>query len=214
LRPLLTLLLYACAPSAPSDPPATLPLELAREEGLAMRIVSGGRLTRQEGTLSVDAPDGLRWIEVRWLEGNPAPAVVAWSTATCEGLVWDRAAAPAPGVRHQTGLCTRQGQMFWTFLAVEQRGDRALMTALLAHRDSVRLEDAWVEWVSSALSLRAGDTPLDTPAEVEVRRLLREKAATTTGTVPVPGGGELGAATAEALAPFWAARMAAEAPAL
>ena len=206
------LTVIACSPPSPTRPRAAFETEAVTQGRASFGVVPGSRVAVNDGVLAVDAPDGFRWMEVRWLDGFVQPQVTAWSVDQCDGLIWDRLATPIEGVQTRTGLCTRQGQEYWAFLALETRGDRTLMTTWLAHRESIAYEDAWVEYTHTALSVTGAGAPFLLLAEPELRRLVRDKATTSTGYSPVPGGGELGAAISEGLADAWTRRQAEPAP--
>lgn len=204
--------LTACAwaPDAPQT--SVLPRAVERGEGFAVEVVEGSRTHVVDGVLNIDGPDGFRWQEARWIEGAVAPAVTRWGADTCEGVIWERPGSPIQGVRTQIGLCTRQGQEYWTFVALETRGERTLMLCWLGHRQRVPYEQAWVEFTGTVLTLQGASEPLHPIDEEHLRSTLRATSVTSTGPSPIPGGGELGAATSEALPELWRARLAAPDP--
>lgn len=89
--------------------------------------------------------------------------------------------------------------------AMEEHDDGTLITAYIANRDT-QLEDAWVEFVGTALSLAPGPTPLQAIDEVTVRRALRQAAGEAGVVIPRAGGGDLGALMSERLGSLWEAR--------
>lgn len=210
---LLSVLIAGCGTPTPVQPHAVFTVEPHTEGGTTLAIVPGSQVQRTDGVLTIDMPGGMRWADIRYVD-NPQIAIPTWSSGMCEGIVWDRQAEPVDGVSVRTGLCTRQGQIYWTFLALEPHSEQVLMTTYLAHRDRTRLEDAWVEFVTSVLSAQGADTPLVTIDEVEVRRRLRGLPPEATGRTQIPGGGELGAAMAEALSDVFEARRRAAPPQL
>lgn len=201
-----------CSGRSPSEPRATLVTEVHSAPGYTSNVIPGSRTVLTEEVLEIDAPDGFRWMEARWVAEPVGVPVTAWGVRQCDGLIWNRDANPVPNVRTRTGMCTREFQQYWTFLSLETRPEGILMTTWLAHRESLAYEDAWVEYVGTALSLTGADTPLQAISEPDLRRLLRQTSITSTGSSPVPGGGELGAAVSEKLTALWTARLAAPGP--
>lgn len=204
------LLSMACR--APSGPQATLVVQPHQGAGFALNVVPGSTVKVTNGVLGVDSPDGFRWMESRWVSEPVWPHVAAWGVEQCDGLIWDRDAAPIEGVRTRTGMCTREFQEYWTFLVLETRPEGVLMTTWLSHRETLPYETAWVEFTGTALSLSGGTTPVPPVDETALRLLLREASVTSTGRSPVPGGGELGAAVSERLGDVWTRRLAAPSP--
>ena len=210
---LVCALLNACSWSPRHAARDTLSVVPMSGNGYSIQIVPESQVHVNDGVLGVDTPDGFRWMEARWLAGPVAPAVVEWGMGQCDGLVWERSAVPIEGVHTQNGMCTRNGEEFWTFLVLETRGERTLMTTWLAHREAIPYEDAWVEFTGTALTLSGANTPVMLVEQTPLRRLIRETAVTSTGSSPVPGGGELGAAISEQLTDLWTARAAQPLPA-
>ncbi|MGK0347450.1 MAG: hypothetical protein ACI855_003536 [Myxococcota bacterium] len=197
---------------SPSGPRTSLEVQTHQGDGFAINVVPGSKVVVNDGVLGVDSPDGFRWMEVRWIQEPVAPDVTAWSIMQCDGLIWDRDAAPIAGVRTRTGMCTQEFQEYWTFLVLETRPEGVLMTTWLSHRETLAYETAWVEFTGTAMSLSGGTTPVATMDETAVRLLLREASVTSTGPSPVPGGGELGAAVSERMTEMWTRRLASPAP--
>lgn len=180
-----------------------------------MRIPQGARVRHDDGRLSVDAPDGRRWYDVSWHDDDRAPAVVAhaWSAATCSPTMWDEPAEPVPGTWLSGAACTIDGKRFFALVAVETFGERRLLTAYVAQDGYVSYENAWLEFVSTAMSLRGGDAPWPEPDLDALRGIIRQAAAQPAGSMPVPGGGLLSGRIARQLDPLWAARHTAPPPA-
>jgi hypothetical protein len=185
------------------------PLEPWRQEGLSIAVPAGARVVAEPGTVQVDAADGARWFDLRWVEPprSPEAEVYEWTRRTCTTVRWDRTATPVPGTTTTGGLCSINDRRHWAFTSIEQRPDGALVTLYVADARRVPFEDAWVDLVLTALSASAGAEPLAPLPRDELRRQIRETAASGgLGEEPVPGGGELSAAVSERLRLIWEAR--------
>lgn len=205
-RWLLLAPLAACTGLSGTDPGEAEALETHRGEGWALQLPSDARLRIEEEALKVDAADGTWWFDVRWAEGSPEAAVAAWAEETCATLIWDEPSAPREGVRGGSGICTIRHQTHWLLASSETHDGAHLVTTLVARREGVTLEDAWVIFARIPLSLAPGDVPLPTPEEDGVREQVREAAAEGLRGAPIPGGGVLSPRVAERLDDLWEAR--------
>lgn len=194
-----------------SAPPAEPATEHHAADGWAVRVPEGARVRQEDGRLAVDAPDGRRWFDVSWHGTDREPAVVAhaWAASTCSPTLWDHPSEPVPGTWLAGAACTIDGKRFFALVAVETFGDRRLLTAYVAQDGYVSYENAWIDFVTTAMSLTAGDEPLPSPDVAALRASIRAAAVQPAGSMPVPGGGLLSGRIVRALPDLWPARHAA-----
>lgn len=158
--------------------------------------------------VKIDAANGTWWVDVLWTSAAHGPALDnparQWARDACDTVVWDRTVSPTDHTWGFSGLCSRKEKAHWMIGVVEQHEGRALVTGLLAERNRTTFEDAWTLFVTSALTLSAGDKPLATRPSKTVRKGLRDLVASgAIGHRQVPGGGELSPLTHESLAPIY-----------
>lgn len=182
--------------------------------GWALRVPAGARVDVKPGVLTVDAPDGRRWFDVTWRSAQETPEGIAyaWGSQHCTPMMWGQPSTPAPGVWIADGQCTIQDRRFWAFLIVERHEQGALTTTYVAEQRRMPYEDAWVDLLDTALSLRAGGSPLPRLENGDLRARIREAAAEHPGEQPLPGGGLLGGRVSERLIDVWQARLSAPPP--
>lgn len=201
------LVLAGCAVPrpAPQAEPAT---EHHVGDGWAVRIPAGARVRQEDGRLAVDAPDGRRWFDVSWHDGDREPAVIAhaWAAGTCSPALWDQPSEPVPGTWISGAACTIDGKRFFALVAVDTFGEQRMLTAYVAQDGYVSYENAWLDFVTTALSLKGGSEPLPVPDLAALRSDIREAAVQPAGSLPVPGGGLLSGRIVRALPDFWPAR--------
>jgi hypothetical protein len=186
-----------------------------RGEAYALVVPEGAAVVARAQGLAIDAADGSRWFDVRRQVGPMVPTVVVQEAVrdTCERPLWDRPAQPIPSTWTLGGSCFIRDKRHWILGAGEQHGADALVTVYLANADHLTLEDAWVDFVRTALTLAAGPSPAAVPSADDIRQRVRVAAASGgIGPAPVPGGGELSARVSESLVDLWEARGAATLP--
>lgn len=184
--------------------------------GWAVRVPAGAQVRVEQETVAVDAGDGRRWFDVRWHPATLPPESIAysWGTTTCTPMMWDQPVEPVPGVWTNGGQCTIGSGRFHALVAIETHGDRHLFTAFLVDHRTLPYEDAWVEYVNTALTLRGGDAPLTPPIDhLALRERVREAAALRPGGMPTPGGGLLSGRVSERIPEVWQARRGSPPPA-
>jgi hypothetical protein len=182
-----------------------------RGPGVITVATAGANVRVEGGALRVDAADGSRWFDVRWVDAPPGPAdepARAWAHDVCTGVRFDAVGTPAPGATFLSGNCTIDGRRHWMFTVTEQRTDpsKVLLTTWLGQMDRLTLEDAWVDFVSTALRTTGGSEPLAVPEPAALRQIARSAPPMTGGDLPVPGGGRLTGHWADALRPVFTAR--------
>lgn len=145
------------------------------EHGIALRIPTAALVTAEPDAVTVDARDGSRWFEIRWVplpDGSVEDAGTLWLQRNCLTLVrddgWSTADAWAGG-----GRCRYREWDYRAIVLVERHGDRGLLTAYLAHEDQMNFENAWVDFNATALSATGGSSPRKSPDPTEVREALR-----------------------------------------
>ncbi len=201
------LLLAGCG--TPEAPAPTL--EVHRGEGYTLQIPADARVRLEDGVLAVDARDGTRWFDVRWAEdaSHGQAAIMTWAHETCETMLWDEVAEPLAGTRTTSGLCTIDHRQHWLNAVVEDLEGGTLVTVHAARRNAVPYETAWVDFVTTALSLTGADTPLTPLDEEAIEQRVRQEARTSPGGRPTPGGGVLSAQISRSLAEeLWRPRRA------
>ena len=169
------------------------------------------KVTIEPNHVTIDAAQGTWWVDVKWMAAANGPAMDLPAQLcvgdSCDTIVWDRTVQPTENTWAVSGLCSRKEKGLWMIAVVEQHGDRALVTGLLAERNRTTFEDAWTLFVTSALTLAAGDKPLETRASKQVRLDLRELVSSgAIGHLQVPGGGELSPLTHMGLADVYKKR--------
>lgn len=185
------------------------------EDGFALRMPEGARVRRTDKGLSVDAADGARWFDVRWVDGTAPPIApaTAWAEERCRPVRFDRARQPVEGTWVVGGTCTIAERRHWILLSIEDRGDRALLTGLTGAFGRIAYEDLWVEFVHTALSVQAGESPAAWMTPEAVREALRTVApGDPQEEMPVPGGGTFSARVTDNLPGIWADRRDAVLP--
>lgn len=189
------------------DPPRVTAYE---GEGWAARLPPDARVQAEADRLAVDAPDGTWWFDVQWVETPLVPTIAAmtWGDRACRPIRWDLPAEPVEGVWTSGGTCTIENARYWAMLALEEHGDRTLLTGYLAGYGDVTYEQVWVDFVGSALSVTAGDTPRPAlPDEVVRERVRNTRLERPDGVLPVPGGGTFSKLVSQGFAAdVWAPR--------
>jgi hypothetical protein len=208
-------LLLACGAHTSGGRVEETPLETWSGSGVAVAVPAGARVALDQA-LHVDASDGSRWFDVRWVAApeTASSAIDVWVAATCETVSWSAPASPIPGTATRDGLCSIGGRRHWLLAVAETRGDRTLLTMYAADSQWLTFEDAWVDAVRTALTLGPAPSPLATRSPADVRAAIRDAAAHGgVGREPIPGGGKLGASVSDALTDVWALRASAPPPA-
>lgn len=196
---------------------STIPVEdaphtVVRGEGWAVRVAEGARVTATPRDLSVDAPDGSRWFDVRTVDADPPRPAVAlatgWGERQCEPLQWDLPAEPVEGVWTAGGFCTIGSRRYWVLSSVERFDDRVLLTQLVANRDAITYEDLWIDFLGTALTATAvGDpAPLLSPDAVRERLRAARGGVSEAAELPRPGGGTFSRDVSEAMTDVWTRR--------
>lgn len=154
----------------------------------AVTVERGSRVRHVDGGIAVDAPDGRRWFDVVWGDGDPQAFADAWGAEACEPVLWDEA---VQGGRWwaRGGMCTVKDRRHWALVLVRPaEGGRIVRTTYVADHAFVPYEDAWVDFVGTALTVGVGD-PVGIASPAEVRDHVRSGTAKGTGPWPIPGGG-------------------------
>lgn len=173
----------------------------------AVAIPEGADFTIEGDTMRVDAADGSRWFDARWVDQPQDAALRLWSNALCEVIRWDDVATPISTTTTQGGECTIDHRKYWVLTSYERRDGRALLVTYVADEQRVAYEDAWVDAWRTAFTLIGGPTPLAGPPPAEVRATLRAAvSAGGVGHLPVPGGGQLSTHASVAFASAWQTR--------
>lgn len=210
------LLLIACS-RAPSGFVEDQPLEVSRGDGYALAVPAGSRVRVEADHIAVDAADGSRWFDARWVTApdSAQAALTAHTNGQCDSVRWDRVAQPTPETLTISGLCPINTRRHWLLVTQEVHGDRTLVTVYTAAADHLTFEDAWVDFLRTAATLSPGPEPLEAYPPADIRRRLRDVAnAGGIGHDPVPGGGELSPRMSESIPEVWARKIAAGAPRL
>lgn len=213
--PFVALVLAACGWLPDVEAPEPPPLVDHVGDGWAVRIPEGARVQASPDHLQVDAADGSWWYDLKWLDASgpvflPLQVATGWGEATCDPLRWDAPHTPAVDQWISGGFCTIQGRRYWVVASVERRGDRALLTGVVASRTSVTYEDLWSWTVRGPMSMSAGATPMGGWSEAAVVDAVRAAHAEDPGPaqLPRPGGGTFSTRVASQLDALWTARRA------
>lgn len=209
----LMLLAFACG-RTPGGAIDGQPLTAWVGDGWAIAVPEGARTSAEPDALRIDAADGTRWYDIRWTTEDFDVATGTWAATFCDTHQWDRLARPTERVITRGGHCNVGWRRQWLITVAETRGDRVLLTLYGADANRVTFEDAWVDVTRTALTLAAGDRPFEggVPPE-EIRRRAREAVRSGgVGRQLIPGGGELSARIAEALADLFRRRESVAAP--
>lgn len=204
-------LAFACATG-----PDVAVVDIHTAPAWALAVPAGARVDARADLLRVDAADGSRWFDARWAPADAAPLAVAYDLVAgiCETVRWEEPAALS-GTLVFGGECSIRGRSHWAVAVLEPHEDRRLALAWLGDEAKVTFEQAWVELLTTTLTLQAGDAPREAPSVPEIRATVRKIAADpkSVGHAQVPGGGTLWRATAEGFPAVWEARRAANMPA-
>lgn len=194
--------------------PREMPTEILSGEGWTLRVLEGSRVRAEEDRLSVDAPDGRRWFDITWLDDTRTPEAIAhaWSATTCSPTMWDVASTPVEDTWFSGAVCVIDDRRFYALVAVETFGNRRLLTTYVAQDGFISYENAWVDFVTTAMSLRTGDSPLPAPDVEALRADIRHAAVQPAGPMPVPGGGLLSGRISREIPEWWSSRHAAPPP--
>ena len=178
-----------------------VPLAPQVVEGVGLQVQEGARVRTTEQGIAVDSADGRRWFDLLWTEGVPRAAVAVWAAKACEAVFWDESLASAADAERSWlamgGMCNISERRHWVIALVRPTGRKTAfgaeelqLTTYTADYAFVPYEDAWVDFVSTALT--AGDgVPLETIDSKTVRRRVRAGVAKPTGSTPIPGGGKI-----------------------
>ena len=184
------------------------PVERLVRDGWSVQVPAGARVDITPDTIAVDADDGRRWFDIRWVPGpaNEGTARV-WGDTHCAPAQWDN--GWEAGRRWAAGgLCVVSERRHWLIISLEAYGNQTLQTTFLADARRMPLEDAWVEAMRTAWTFRGGAEASDALAPERVRALARLTASQTPGPVPVPGGGLFSPRMHALLSAVWLARDA------
>ena len=208
-------LLWAGCDSGPGGRVVTEPLEDWIGKGYAIRVPAHATVRPELERLRVDAADGSRWFDIAWVTtDDPQVVVNQWVNVSCEGMRWDK---PAILSDHQTstgGLCTMGRKDYWAIASVESFGSKTLVTCYRADTDRLTLEDAWIDFSRTALSLKAGTQPRPSSTVPDMQKRVREVGTDRQlSGIAVPGGGILSAQISSALATEWQTRPESDFPA-
>ena len=197
------------------DKPAASAPGVVHGEGWSMQVPAEASVKAMGSMVQVDAKHGMAWIDVRWIDTPSSPVVgaTAWAEQTCRPIQWDEPSQPVEGVWLSGGLCTIGHRDHWLITVLEDRGDRTLLTGIMAVQRQRTYEEVWVEFVTSALSLRQGAEPAILIEPEVLKTTLREtQRSTPVGYKPIPGGGLLSGAIANALKDTFEAHKAVDVP--
>src|SRR5690606_22129067 len=81
--------------------------------------------------------------------------------------------------------CTIDGKRFFALVAVDTFGEQRMLTAYVAQDGYVSYENAWLDFVTTALSLKGGSEPLPVPDLPALRSAIREPALQPAAGPPV-----------------------------
>jgi hypothetical protein len=184
------------------------PLEVHREAAYSLNVPAGSKVAIDADVLTVDAPDGSRWFDVRFLpaDADPLTTFKTWASATCPSHALDPVEMPVPNVTTVGGVCSIEHRRHWLLGAIEPWGDRKIATLYVADAALITIEDAWVDYARTALTLSPGDQPFEAVTPADVRAAARAAQEEGAGPDQVPGGGVLWGRTSKHLAPLWTAR--------
>ncbi len=179
--------------------------------GYALFVPTDSKVTRRGDDLTVDAADGFRWFDLRFLprDANALATFEAWATETCPSHALDPLENPFPSVYTVGGVCTIEHRRHWLVASLEPWGDGQIAMLYAADASLVTIEDAWVDLARTALTVVPGDHPLVSMSPVEVRAAARAAQAEGDGFAQTPGGGVLWGRTSKRLTPLWQARQSA-----
>ncbi len=201
MRTLLLGLLLTTGCGRFERPGATAP-DVVRGDDWSMQVPAKASVKAMGSMVQVDADDGMAWIDVRWIDTPSSPVVgaTAWAEQTCRPIQWDEPSQPTEGVWLSGGLCTIGHRDHWLITVLEDRGDRTLLTGIMAVQRQRTYEEVWVEFVTSALSLQQGSQPAALIDPEVLKSTLRDTQRTApVGFKPIPGGGLLSGAIGKAL---------------
>ena len=187
------------------------------QDGVSLRIPEGGNVRQQPGMISVDAADGSRWFDIAWVnETEPELISRKWAPTACDpmSIIWDQPSIPAPDLWAGGGLCTVKDHRYWAIVAIKKVETRSLRITYLADFHRMPFEDAYVDFVQTALTITGGPEPVRMPDQDLLRERVRQNAQNQTGIVPVPGGGLLLTNLHPAFADAFALQAEASAPSL
>jgi hypothetical protein len=184
------------------------PVQVLARDGWSVQLPAGARVDVSPDTIAVDADDGRRWFDIRWVPGPANEATArAWGDTYCAPAQWD--SSWEAGRRWGAGgLCVVSERRHWLIVSLEAYGDRTLQTTFLADARRMPLEDAWVEAMRTAWTFRSGGGATDVLSPERVRALARLTATQMPGPIPVPGGGLFSPRMHALLSAVWLARDA------
>jgi len=191
---LAALVVSACSPRE-AKPPRELTLQTTSQHGYSLRVPEGARVNAGKDRLEVDAPLGDHWFDIRWID-TPViemQAAEAWGLERCLPLRWDIPVEPVPNTWTAGGTCTIGDNRYWVLLTLEEHGERTLLTGITGAMGKISYESLWVSYLTTALSLSGGSTPVLSDDPAVLRQMARTMKPRTRGEslLPVPGGGTL-----------------------